>query len=205
MQEIIEAIVEPRRREILDLVRDAELPAGRSPPASTTSPDRPSPSTCGCSGRRASSASGGTAHAACTEPVLRVLRACANSSGCSGTSGWSSCETRPSWRRGGGAVTEALGTEPIVKEIRIDASSETVFAFFTEPEKLTRWLCDETTVDPRPGGVNHQTHRATRTTRTGRTACAVGSSRSLRPRAWCSRGATRTPTLPCLPGRARWR
>lgn len=28
MQEIIEAIVEPRRREILRLVRDAELPAG---------------------------------------------------------------------------------------------------------------------------------------------------------------------------------
>jgi DNA-binding transcriptional ArsR family regulator len=28
MQEVIEAIAEPRRREILDLVRDSELPAG---------------------------------------------------------------------------------------------------------------------------------------------------------------------------------
>lgn len=53
---------------------------------------------------------------------------------------------------------EAVGTEPVVKEVRIDAPPETVFGFFTEPEKLTRWLCDEATVDPRPGGVNHQTH-----------------------------------------------
>lgn len=50
------------------------------------------------------------------------------------------------------------GTDPIVKEVYIEASLETVFAFFTEPEKLTRWLCYEATVDPRPGGVNHQTH-----------------------------------------------
>jgi uncharacterized protein YndB with AHSA1/START domain len=56
------------------------------------------------------------------------------------------------------AMTEALGTEPIVKAIRIDASPETVFGFFTEPEKPTRWLCSEATLDPRPGGVNHQTH-----------------------------------------------
>jgi uncharacterized protein YndB with AHSA1/START domain len=55
-------------------------------------------------------------------------------------------------------MTEAVGTEPVVREVRIDASPETVFGFFTEPEKLTRWLCDEATVDPRPGGVNHQTH-----------------------------------------------
>jgi uncharacterized protein YndB with AHSA1/START domain len=55
-------------------------------------------------------------------------------------------------------MTEAVGTEPIVKEVRIDARPETVFGFFTEPDKLTRWLCDEATVDPRPGGINHQTH-----------------------------------------------
>jgi uncharacterized protein YndB with AHSA1/START domain len=55
-------------------------------------------------------------------------------------------------------VTEAVETEPIVKEVRIDASRETVFAFFTEPDKLTRWLASEATLDPRPGGINHQTH-----------------------------------------------
>jgi uncharacterized protein YndB with AHSA1/START domain len=55
-------------------------------------------------------------------------------------------------------MAEAVGTEPIVREVRIQASQATVFAFFTEPDKLTRWLCDEATVDPRPGGINHQTH-----------------------------------------------
>jgi uncharacterized protein YndB with AHSA1/START domain len=49
-------------------------------------------------------------------------------------------------------------TEAIVREIQIDASPETVFGFFTEPEKLTRWLAEEATTDPRPGGINHQTH-----------------------------------------------
>jgi uncharacterized protein YndB with AHSA1/START domain len=49
-------------------------------------------------------------------------------------------------------------TEPIVHERQIAASPETVFAFFTDPEKLTRWLAVEATLDPRPGGVCHQTH-----------------------------------------------
>jgi len=35
----------------------------------------------------------------------------------------------------------------------MDASPETVFAFFTDPEKLTRWLAVEATLDPRPGGM----------------------------------------------------
>jgi uncharacterized protein YndB with AHSA1/START domain len=49
-------------------------------------------------------------------------------------------------------------TEPIVHERQIDASPETVFAFFIDPEKLTRWRAAEATVDPRPGGVYWQTH-----------------------------------------------
>jgi uncharacterized protein YndB with AHSA1/START domain len=49
-------------------------------------------------------------------------------------------------------------TEPIVHERQIEASPETVFAFFTDPEKITRWLAVEATLDPRPGGVNAQTH-----------------------------------------------
>jgi uncharacterized protein YndB with AHSA1/START domain len=55
-------------------------------------------------------------------------------------------------------VTAEARTEPIVHERQIDASPETVFAFFTDPEKLTRWLAAEATVDPRPGGVYWQTH-----------------------------------------------
>ncbi|WP_051343280.1 SRPBCC family protein [Pseudonocardia spinosispora] len=48
--------------------------------------------------------------------------------------------------------------EPIVKEIEIAASPEVVFEFFTDPEKITRWLAREATLDPRPGGVCHQVH-----------------------------------------------
>ena len=55
-------------------------------------------------------------------------------------------------------MTAEARTEPIVHERQIDASPETVFAFFTDPEKLTRWLAAEATVDPRPGGVYWQTH-----------------------------------------------
>jgi uncharacterized protein YndB with AHSA1/START domain len=56
-------------------------------------------------------------------------------------------------------MTEAVITDPIVKEVRIDAAPDTVFAFFTEPDKITRWLAEEATLDPRPGGINQQTHR----------------------------------------------
>jgi uncharacterized protein YndB with AHSA1/START domain len=55
-------------------------------------------------------------------------------------------------------MTAAVRTEPIVHERGIDASPATVFAFFTDPEKLTRWLAVEATIDPRPGGVCSQTH-----------------------------------------------
>jgi uncharacterized protein YndB with AHSA1/START domain len=55
-------------------------------------------------------------------------------------------------------VTAEVGTEPVVHERQIDASPETVFAFFTDAEKLARWLCAEATVDPRPSGVCRQTH-----------------------------------------------
>lgn len=56
-------------------------------------------------------------------------------------------------------MPEAMTTEPVVKETRIAASPETVFAFFTEPDKLTRWLAEEATLDPRPGGTCLQRHR----------------------------------------------
>lgn len=55
-------------------------------------------------------------------------------------------------------MTKAAGTEPLVCERLIDANPETVFSFFTDPEKVTRWLAVEATVDPRPGGVYHQVH-----------------------------------------------
>jgi uncharacterized protein YndB with AHSA1/START domain len=49
-------------------------------------------------------------------------------------------------------------TEPLIREIDIEAAPETVFEFFVDPAKLTRWLAVEATLDPRPGGVCRQVH-----------------------------------------------
>lgn len=39
------------------------------------------------------------------------------------------------------------------KEIRIEASPDTVFRFFTDPEKMTQWKGVDAELDPRPGGT----------------------------------------------------
>ena len=44
-------------------------------------------------------------------------------------------------------------TSLVEREIRIEARPETVFEFFTDPEKMVRWLGQRATLDPRPGGV----------------------------------------------------
>jgi uncharacterized protein YndB with AHSA1/START domain len=38
-------------------------------------------------------------------------------------------------------------------EVTVPARPETVFAYFTDPEKIVRWMGTEATLDPRPGGV----------------------------------------------------
>ena len=38
-------------------------------------------------------------------------------------------------------------------EVRIEARPETVFEFFTDPEKMKRWKGTDAELDPRPGGV----------------------------------------------------
>src|SRR5262249_7381066 len=40
-----------------------------------------------------------------------------------------------------------------VCDIRIEASPETVFEFFTDPLKAVQWMGDQATLDPRPGGI----------------------------------------------------
>jgi uncharacterized protein YndB with AHSA1/START domain len=46
------------------------------------------------------------------------------------------------------------GTSLVIeREVRIDASPETVFEFFTDPAKAVRWMGTAATLDPRPGGV----------------------------------------------------
>jgi uncharacterized protein YndB with AHSA1/START domain len=49
-------------------------------------------------------------------------------------------------------------SKDLVREIDIEAAPETVFEFFVDPDKLTRWLAVDATLDPRPGGVCHQVH-----------------------------------------------
>jgi uncharacterized protein YndB with AHSA1/START domain len=44
-------------------------------------------------------------------------------------------------------------TSVIERKIRIEASPETLFGFFTDPEKMVRWMGRGETLDPRPGGV----------------------------------------------------
>src|SRR5436309_4266824 len=45
-------------------------------------------------------------------------------------------------------------TDDAIKyELRVAASPETVFAYFTDPGKMVQWMGTEATLDPRPGGV----------------------------------------------------
>lgn len=41
----------------------------------------------------------------------------------------------------------------IVREVYIEASQETVFAFFTDPDKMTRWMGVSATLEPQEGGL----------------------------------------------------
>jgi uncharacterized protein YndB with AHSA1/START domain len=46
------------------------------------------------------------------------------------------------------------GTEVVEHELRVAAPPEVVFPYFTDPEKMVRWMGIEATLDPRPGGVS---------------------------------------------------
>ena len=50
-------------------------------------------------------------------------------------------------------ATPETRTDVVQREIRVDASPETVFPYFTDPERMVRWKGTEATLDPRPGGV----------------------------------------------------
>ena len=39
------------------------------------------------------------------------------------------------------------------RELHIAARPEIVFAFFTDPAKMMRWMGKDVTLDPRPGGI----------------------------------------------------
>jgi uncharacterized protein YndB with AHSA1/START domain len=43
--------------------------------------------------------------------------------------------------------------ESIQREMTIDADAATVFAFFTDPERLIRWIGVSAELEPQPGGI----------------------------------------------------
>jgi uncharacterized protein YndB with AHSA1/START domain len=51
------------------------------------------------------------------------------------------------------ARTQPEDSGAVIREVRIDASPETVFAFFTDPAKMVRWKGKLAQLDARPGGV----------------------------------------------------
>ena len=53
------------------------------------------------------------------------------------------------------------GTSAVEHEVRVAARPETVFAYFTDPGRLVRWMGSEATLDPRPGGVFRMVFRPT--------------------------------------------
>jgi len=44
-------------------------------------------------------------------------------------------------------------SDSIRRELLIEADNATVFAFFTDPERLIRWMGLSADLDPRPGGL----------------------------------------------------
>ena len=50
-------------------------------------------------------------------------------------------------------MTRSSEDNAVVREVRIRARPETVFAFFTDPAKMVLWKGVDAMLDPRPGGV----------------------------------------------------
>jgi hypothetical protein len=46
-----------------------------------------------------------------------------------------------------------VASDPIVKEIYIDAPPSVVFQFLTDPQKMLSWMGIRAEIDPKPGGI----------------------------------------------------
>jgi activator of HSP90 ATPase len=67
-------------------------------------------------------------------------------------------------RARGGIQIERAGNqmdtaESIRREMTVDADAATVFAFFTDPERLIRWIGVSAELEPQPGGASSATKR----------------------------------------------
>ena len=43
--------------------------------------------------------------------------------------------------------------DAVMREVRVEASPEVIFSYFTDPEKMVQWKGTEAMLDPRPGGT----------------------------------------------------
>lgn len=50
-------------------------------------------------------------------------------------------------------MANAKTVDAVEVEVRIDASPETVYDFFVDPDLMTQWMGRSVELDPRPGGV----------------------------------------------------
>src|SRR5678815_5010475 len=115
------------------------------------SPGRRYRNTCAFFVTPGSSSNDETEPAGCTASDRKASTSCVRFWSSSGTPGSSRSASKPSARRGAKVVAATPESEAIIREIYVDATPETVFEFFTDSVKLTRWLAVEATVDPRPG------------------------------------------------------
>jgi uncharacterized protein YndB with AHSA1/START domain len=46
-----------------------------------------------------------------------------------------------------------VSSDPLIKQIYIEAPPSVVYAFLTDPEKMIRWMGLVAEIDPRPGGI----------------------------------------------------
>ena len=90
--------------------------------------------------------------------------------------------------------------DAVVLEVRIDAPPATVFAYFTDPARLLRWMGVEAELDPRPGG-GFRVNVNGRDVAEGAFVEAVPHERVVFTRGW--RGGAMGLRL--APARSRWR
>src|SRR6266508_3463294 len=59
---------------------------------------------------------------------------------------------RPAWRDSSRRWSRRMTAEPYQTAIDVAAPPEVVYAFFTEPDAIVRWMGDYAVLDARPGG-----------------------------------------------------
>src|SRR6187200_1577181 len=116
---------------------------------------RPSRSTSPCFGKPVSSTSVATGSGAGIAPDRLAWQTSGPGSRRSGTTGLAGSRRKPNRRL---AMSDdgplADMTDGVIeREIRIEAPPRIVFGFFTDPERLARWMGRTVTLDASPGGA----------------------------------------------------